>query len=249
MSTEKRVAVITGSYKGLGFEIAKKLANFDNIQVIITGRDTAKGLEAREKLAQQGQEVDYIPLDVTDNQSVEEFVVALRKQYGRADILVNNAGVNPGREPEESSLLTAKLDTVLSTFHVNTLGPLRVSQALIPLMKEHNYGRIVNVSTEMASLNFISDDFYPLAPSYRLSKIALNGLAALLAKELKGTNILVNSYSPGWMKTDIGGEHAPLTAEEGAETAVYLATLPDGGSQGGFFAEIRKFGGPFPLPW
>ncbi|MBD2533062.1 SDR family NAD(P)-dependent oxidoreductase [Nostoc sp. FACHB-892] len=249
MTTEKRVALITGSYKGLGFEIAKKLAKLDNIQVIITGRDKAKGLEAREKLAMQGQEVDYLPLDVTDDKSVEDFVTALRKQYGRVDILVNNAGVNPAKEPEESSLLTAKLDTVISTFTVNTVGSLRVSQALIPLMKERNYGRIVNVSTEMASLNFISNDFYPLAPSYRLSKIGLNGVASLLAKELKGTNILVNNYSPGWMKTDIGGADAPLTAEEGAETAVYLATLPDGGPQGGFFAEMRKFGGPFPLPW
>ncbi|MBR8833759.1 MAG: SDR family oxidoreductase [Stigonema ocellatum SAG 48.90 = DSM 106950] len=249
MTTEKRVAVITGSNKGLGFEIAKKLAKLDNIQAIISSRDEAKGLEAREKLAQQGLDVDYLPLDITDDKSVENFASMLRKQYGRVDILVNNAGVNPAREAEESSVLTAKLDTVISTFAVNTVGPLRMCQALIPIMKDHNYGRIVNVSTEMASLNSIANDFYPIAPSYRLSKIGLNGLACLLAKELKGTNILINNYSPGWMKTDIGGSNAPLTAEEGAETAIYLATLPDGGPQGGFFAEIRKFGGPFALPW
>lgn len=249
MKTEKRVAVVTGSYKGLGFEIAKKLAKLDNIQVIISGRDKVKGLEAGAKLAQEGLEVDYLPLDVSDDKSVEDFVSALRKHYGRIDILVNNAGVNPTKEAEEGSFLTAKLDTVISTFAVNTVGPLRICQALIPMMKERNYGRIVNVSTEMASLNSIANDFYPLAPSYRLSKIGLNGIASLLAKELKGTNILINNYSPGWMKTDIGGADAPLTAEEGAETAVYLATLPDGGPQGGFFAEMRKFGGPFALPW
>ena len=249
MSTEKRVAVITGSNKGLGFEIARKLAKLENVQVIISSRDEAKGIEAREKLAAQGLEVDYIPLDITDDKSVEKFVSTLRQKYGRVDILVNNAGVNPAKEVEEGSLLTAKLDTVISTFTVNAVGPLRMCQALIPLMKEHNYGRIVNVSTEMASLNFIAQDYYPLAPSYRLSKIGVNGLACLFAKELNGTNILINNYSPGWMKTDIGGADAPLTAEEGAETAVYLATLPDGGSQGGFFAEIRKFGGPFALPW
>jgi len=249
MNTEKRVAVITGSNKGLGFEIARQLAKLENVQVIISSRDEAKGLEAREKLAQQGLEVDYLPLDVTDEKSVENFVSALRKQYGRVDILVNNAGVNPAKEAEESSVLTVKLDTVLSTFAVNTVGPLRICQALIPVMKDRNYGRIVNVSTEMASLNSIANDFYPIAPSYRLSKIGLNGLACLLAKELKGTNILINNYSPGWMKTDIGGSDAPLTAEEGAQTAVYLATLPEGGPQGGFFAEMRKFGGPFALPW
>lgn len=249
MKTEKRVAVVTGSYKGLGFEIARKLANLDDIQVIISSRDEAKGLEACEKLAQQGLETDYLYLDVTDDKSVENFVSALRKDYARVDILVNNAGVNPAREAEESSVLTAKLDTVISTFAVNTVGPLRMCQALIPMMKERNYGRIVNVSTEMASLNSIANDFYPIAPSYRLSKIGLNGLACLLAKELKGSNILINNYSPGWMKTDIGGADAPLTAEEGTQTAVYLATLPDGGPQGGFFAEMRKFGGPFALSW
>ncbi|MBD2472739.1 SDR family NAD(P)-dependent oxidoreductase, partial [Nostoc sp. FACHB-145] len=120
---------------------------------------------------------------------------------------------------------------------------------LIPLMKINNYGRIVNVSTEMASLSTIASDYYPLAPSYRLSKIGVNGLTVLLAKELQGGNILVNAYSPGWMKTDMGGDDAPFTAEEGAETAVYLATLPDGGAQGQFFAEMRKFGGPIQLQW
>lgn len=249
MSAEKRVAVITGSYKGLGFEIARQLAKLDNIQVIISSRDEVKGLAACEKLAQQGLEVDYLPLDVTDDISVKDFVSKLRNKYSKVDILVNNAGVNPAKEIEESSILTTKLDTVLSTFAVNAVGPLRICQALIPLMKERNYGRIVNVSTEMASLNSIANDFYPIAPSYRLSKLGLNGLACLLAKELKGTNILINNYSPGWMKTDIGGANAPLTVEEGAETAVYLATLPDGGPQGGFFAEMRKFGGPFALSW
>ncbi len=101
----------------------------------------------------------------------------------------------------------------------------------------------------MASLQQIPQDFYPIAPSSRMSKVGLNAMKTLLAKELKNTNILVNNYSPGWMKTDMGGEDAPYTTEEGAETAVYLATPPDGGSQGRFFAEMRKFGGAVVLPW
>jgi NAD(P)-dependent dehydrogenase (short-subunit alcohol dehydrogenase family) len=116
-------------------------------------------------------------------------------------------------------------------------------------MKAQNYGRIVNVSTEMASLTSMGSDYYPLAPSYRLSKVGLNALTALWAKELQGTNILVNAYSPGWMQTDMGGSSAPFTADEGAETAVYLATLPEGGARGKFFAEMRKFGGAVALAW
>lgn len=246
---EKRVAVITGSHRGLGLEIAKKLAKADDIQVIISSRGEPEGLETQSKLAQVGLGVDYHQLDVTNEQSVTKFTEFLRQKYGRVDILVNNAGINPAKQLEEGSLLTVKLDTLLSTFAVNTVGVLRICQALIPLMQEHNYGRIVNVSTEMASMSQLASDYYPLAPSYRLSKIGLNGLTCLLAKELKGTNILVNSYSPGWMKTDMGGDDAPFTPEEGAETAVYLATLPDGGSQGGFFAEMRRFGGPIALLW
>ena len=245
---EKKVAVITGSYKGLGLEIAKKLAQIENIEVIISSRNELKGLEAQQSLQKQGLEVDYHLLDISSERSVDSFTEYICSKYSRVDILINNAGINPDK-PEENSILTAKPDTVISTFDVNTVGVLRITQAIVPLMKERNYGRIVNVSTEMASLGQITRDFYPLAPSYRLSKVALNGLTCILAKELQNTNILVNSYSPGWMKTDIGGDNAPYTVEEGAETAVYLATLPDDGSQGGFFAEMRKSGTPVMLSW
>ncbi len=246
---EKRVAAVTGSHKGLGLEIARQLAKIDTIKVIISSRGESEGLEAQTKLAQAGLKVDYHQLDVNNEQSVAEFASFVRQNYSRLDILVNNAGVNPSKQPEEDSILTAKTDTVLSTFAVNTVGVLRICQALIPIMQEGNYGRIVNVSTEMSSLSQLANDYYPPSPSYRLSKLGLNGLTCLLAKELKGTNILVNSYSPGWMKTGMGGTSAPFTTEEGAETAIYLATLPEGGSQGGFFAEMRKFGGPFAVHW
>ena len=214
----------------------------------IPSRNESKGLETQQNLKKQGLEVDYHQLDISSDRSVTTFTEYIRSKYGRVDILVNNAGINPS-QPEESSVLTAKPETALSTFDVNIVGVLRITQAIIPLMKERNYGRIVNVSTEMASLSQITGDFYPCAPSYRLSKIALNGLTCLLAKELQNTNILVNSYSPGWMKTDMGGDNAPYTVEEGAQTAVYLATLPDDGSQGGFFAEMRKSGAPVLLSW
>jgi len=249
MTMANKVAVITGSHKGLGYAIARQLAQKEDIQVIVTSRNPQDGLNAQQRLANEGIQVGVRTLDVTSDASVQEFATWLQQTYGRVDILVNNAGVNPTMQPEEASLLTVDIETMLATFSTNVLAVARITKALIPLMRTNNYGRIVNVSTEMASLSSMGSDYYPLAPSYRLSKVGLNGLTALFAKELQGSNILINAYSPGWMKTDMGGSNAPFTADEGAETAVYLATLPDGGAQGKFFAEMRKFGGAIALPW
>lgn len=244
----QRVAVVTGSHKGLGYAIARQLTQKE-IQVILTSRKEQDGRTSQQRLSQENIQVDFHPLDVTSDESVQQFTTWLQQTYGRADILVNNAGVNPTGQPEEASLLTVQLETMRSTFETNVLAVARMIQALLPLMKAQNYGRIVNISTEMASLTSLGSDYYPLAPSYRLSKVGLNGLTAILAKELQGTDILVNAYSPGWLQTDMGGSNAPLTADEGAETAVYLATLPESGAQGKFFAEMRKFGGAIALPW
>lgn len=249
MSTTQKIAVITGSHKGLGYAIARKLAQQEGIRVVITSRKEQDGLAAQQRLLQENIAVDFHPLDVTSDASVQQFTAWVQQTYGRVDILVNNAGVNPTAQPEEASLLTAQLETMLATLTTNVLAVARITQALMPLMKAQNYGRIVNVSTEMASLASMGSDYYPLAPSYRLSKVGLNGLTALWAKELQGTNILINAYSPGWVQTDMGGANAPFTAEEGAETAIYLATLPEGGAQGQFFAEMRKIGGAVALPW
>lgn len=240
---------MTGSHKGLGYAIARKLAQQPDMRVIVTSRKAQDGLNAQQRLAAEGIQVDYHPLDVTNASSVQQVATWAQQTYGKVDVLVNNAGVNPTSQPEEASLLTVQLETMLATFETNVIAVARMTQALLPLMQAQNYGRIVNVSTEMASLTTLGHDYYPLAPSYRLSKIGLNGLTALLGKELQGTNILVNAYSPGWMKTDMGGSDAPFTADEGAETAVYLATLPEQGAQGKFFAEMRRFGGPIAIAW
>ena len=245
----QKVAVITGSHKGLGYAIVRQLAQHEDIRVVLTSRREQDGLAAQQRLSNENIQVDFQALDVTSNASVQQFKVWLQQTYGRVDILVNNAGVNPTMQPEESSLLTVQMETMLATLTTNILAVAQMTQALMPLMKAQNYGRIVNVSTEMACLTSMGSDYYPLAPSYRLSKVGLNGLTALWAKELRGSNILINAYSPGWMQTDMGGPNAPFTADEGAETAVYLATLPEGGAQGKFFAEMRKFGGAIALPW
>ena len=248
MDFYNKVAVITGSHKGIGLAIARKLALQENIRVIITSRQKSDGMIA-EQIKAEGIEVDYHQLDITVTDSITQFIEWITSVYGRIDILVNNAGVNNSNTKGEQSILTATSETMLDTFAINAIGTLRICQAVIPLMQQREFGTIVNVSTEMASLEKLIRDYYPLSPSYRVSKVALNAIATLLAKELKNTNILVNNYSPGWTKTDIGGENAFYTPAEAAETAVYLATLPDGSHQGGFFAEMRKSGEPVELPW
>lgn len=244
-----KTALVTGSYKGLGLAIAKRLATEKEMQVFISGRDVAKVEASRADLAKAGVAVEAVALDVDSDESVAAAVATIEAKAGRLDVLINNAGVNPTYDPTEASIATVKIPVLNSTFNTNAAAVLRMIQAVLPGMKKTGHGRIVNVSTEMASLQGLASDYYPLAVSYRISKLALNGIIALAAKELAGTDILVNAYSPGWLKTDMGGPDAPFTAEEGAETALYLATLPTGGPNGKFFAEMRKFGGPFEVPW
>jgi NAD(P)-dependent dehydrogenase (short-subunit alcohol dehydrogenase family) len=244
-----KIALVTGSYKGLGLAIAQRLATEKQMTVYISGRDFPKVQATQATLAKSGVTVEALALDVDSDASVAAAVAEIERRHGRLDVLVNNAGVNPAQDPAEASILTVKPEVFNATFATNATAVLRMIQAALPLMRQNGHGRIVNVSTEMASLSGIPSDYYPLAVSYRVSKLALNGLVALAAKELAGTDILINAYSPGWLQTDMGGPSAPFTAHEGAETALHLATLPAGGPNGKFFAELRKFGGPMQLPW
>ncbi len=241
--TEKRVALITGANKGIGFEIARQLAR-KNMTVLMGARHDERGIEARNRLADQGLDVHFILIDVTDSTSIHSVVGRIRDEFLRLDVLVNNAGI---LIDSETSLLELSVTLFQNTFETNTFGPLLLSQACVPLMKENHYGRIVNMSSTLGSLTDIAnpDSSYRQvqSPAYRLSKTLLNGITVLLAKELRGTNILVNSACPGWVQTDMGGEQAPLSPEQGAATPVWLATLPDDGPTGGFFRERQ------PIPW
>jgi len=142
-------------------------------------------------------------------------------------------------DPRGSRVLDSKLVTWRDTLETNLIGPLLLAQALVPLLKRNGYGRIVNVSSGQGQLS----DMGVGTPAYRVSKTALNALTRTLAAELKGSGILVNSMCPGWVRTDMGGAGAPRTVEQGADTAVWLATLPDDGPSGGFFRDRR------PIPW
>ncbi|HEV7516685.1 MAG TPA: SDR family oxidoreductase [Thermoanaerobaculia bacterium] len=231
----KRIAVVTGGNRGIGCEISRQLAR-RGARVVLTARDEAKGRTATEELVGQGLEVLFHPLDVNDEESVRSLAAYLRDELHGTDILVNNAGVFLD---QKRGGLDVPMQVVRETLETNLLGAWRLSQALIPQMRQHAYGRIVNVSSGLGAMSEMSGGY----SAYRVSKGALNALTRILADELRGTNILVNAMCPGWVKTDMGGPNATVPVEKGAETAAWLATLPDGGPTGGFFRDRRL------IPW
>ena len=240
---QRRVALVTGANRGIGFEIARQLADL-GITVVIGSRDIEKGAAAAHSLESDHRSVHSRMLDVTKATTIQAAIASIIDKHGRIDILVNNAGI---MIDSETTILELDLTMFQNTLETNALGPLLLSQACIPHMRENNYGRIVNISSTLGSLTDITtpDSAYSviLSPAYRLSKTLLNGLTVLLAKELRETNILVNSACPGWVRTRLGGEQAPLMPAQGAETPVWLATLPDDGPSGGFFREKQL------IPW
>eukprot|EP01135_Chromosphaera_perkinsii_P005167 Nk52_evm15s319 gene=Nk52_evmTU15s319 len=246
MSTSRRVTVITGGSQGLGLEIALRLGKIHNHQIVIVSRTEQVGKEAVRMLTDEGVHAEFQKLDITDGMGVKNFQLWLSTTYNKVDVLINNAGINPPNNVDET-MSTASLDAIKHCIETNALGSLLMIQALLPMMELANYGRIVNVGTEMASLATMGRDLYAPQPGFRLSKLLLNGITQMIDKEVRGTyNILINTYSPGLMSTENGrsNNQAPYTVEEGAETALWLATLPDHGPSGGFFAERRKFGAP-----
>ncbi|HEV2007670.1 MAG TPA: SDR family oxidoreductase [Burkholderiales bacterium] len=231
-----KVAVVTGGNRGIGYEICRELGQ-RGIHVVLTSRDAAKGKAACKSLSDAGLPITYCKLDVTSARSVKTLAAFVVKQFGRIDILINNAGIMI--DPHGARLVDLELKILRATLETNTLAPLMLIQALLPLMKKRKYGRIVNMSSTLGQLCEMSSG----TPAYRVSKTALNALTRIVAAEARAFGILVNSMSPGWVKTDMGGPHAPRTVAQGADTAVWLATLPAGGPTGGFFYE-RK-----PIPW
>lgn len=231
---QERVAIVTGGNRGIGYEVCRRLLAEDLI-VVLAARDEAKGHAAAKKLGAPVARLRVLALDQDDPRSVKKFGDQVKSELGRADILVNNAGIYIGERPMES----IDLGPLEQSMRTNLYGPLLVSQAILPLMHSRNYGRIINVSSDMAAFGNITAGYGP----YRVSKAALNALTKVMAAELAGTNILVNVMSPGWVRTDMGGPTAPRSVEEGADTIVWLAMLPDGGPSGGFFRDRQ------PCPW
>lgn len=234
-----RVALVTGANRGLGREISRRLAA-SGLRVVMSARDQ----QASEQAAAAVPNAVPCRLDVRDRARIPVAVAEILERHGRIDVLVNNAGVQlDGPEPL-SDMPVGVLEQTLTT---NVYGPLLLTQAVVPAMCRQDYGRVVNLSSTMGAFSDILDPASPYAavdsPAYRYSKGALNLLTALFARQLAGTNVLVNSACPGWVRSGLGSERAPLSIEEGADTPVWLATLPDGGPSGGFFRERQ------PIPW
>ncbi len=221
------IALITGANRGMGYETCRQLAR-QGLTVILTSRDRQNGVLAVEQLQQEGYDVAFYQLDVTDPESVDEVRNWVENEYGRLDVLVNNAGVYPD---EGVSVFAISLDTLRDTFSVNTFGPFMMCQAFVPMMMANDYGRIVNVSSGYGAITQMGG----YTAAYKMSKVSLNALTRIVASETRRYNIKVNAADPGWVATDMGGKFAPRTIQEGTDTIVWLATLPDDGPTNGFF--------------
>jgi NAD(P)-dependent dehydrogenase (short-subunit alcohol dehydrogenase family) len=231
----KRVALVTGANRGIGFEICRQLGAA-GYAVVLTARDPERGARAVKTLYKEGVDAHFHELDVTNPAGARQVAAFVAGELGRLDALVNNAAI--AIDPREV-LETVDVDVVRRTLETNLLGVLACCQAFLPIMKQQGYGRIVNVSSGRGSFAKLGAG----GPCYRISKTALNALTVILADEVKDLNILVNAVTPGWVRTRLGGMKAPRSTSEGAETAVWLAMLPDDGPRGKFFKDREEF------PW
>jgi NAD(P)-dependent dehydrogenase (short-subunit alcohol dehydrogenase family) len=232
MASEKRVALVTGGNRGIGFEICRQLGRL-GYKVILTSRDVSKGQAAAAKLTGEGLDVIAHPLDVTNEESILALRESVVQKFHRLDVLVNNAGIYLDRD---RSVMSLDRDTLLDTLETNTFGALRMCQVFIPLMKKNHYGRVVNVSSGMGQ----HVNMRNMSAAYRLSKDALNALTQMLADSIQTEGVLVNACDPGWVRTDMGGRSAPRSVEQGADTIVWLATLPDHSPTGKLFADRKE---------
>ena len=246
------IALITGANKGIGLETARQLGA-RGATVLAGARDEARGLAAERALRSAGADVTFVRLDVTEPDVVQQAADWIEKEYGRLDILVNNAGIARGNPPSQTDL-----DAMREVYEVNVFGVIRVTNAMLPLLRRAPAARIVNVSSEIGSISSMTDPASPLAHmpaglAYPSSKSALNMITAMYARELRDTPIKVNAANPGYTKTDLNGNSGFRSVEEGAEASVHLATLPADGPSGILWGHLWTAGGPGDacgtLPW
>ncbi|WP_420843855.1 SDR family oxidoreductase [Lentzea albidocapillata] len=230
MSNEK-TALITGANKGIGFAIAQGLGAI-GFTVAVGARDDVRRADAVERLRANGIDAFGVALDVTSGDSVAAAAKTIEQTTGRLDVLVNNAGIAGRTGGGVQTPSTLDLEVVRTVMDTNVFGVVRVTNAMLPLLREAESPRIVNMSSNMGSLALRTG---PLLAAYAPSKSLLNSITAQYARELADTNVIVNAACPGYVATDFTGFASPRTAEQGAAIAVRLATLPDDGPRGGFF--------------
>ena len=238
--SETKIALVTGANKGIGYAIATGLGAL-GYRVGVGARDAARLETAVEKLRAAGVDAFGVPLDVTGDQSVVDAAELIERQAGRLDVLVNNAGlsgeVGPGWVQDPTTL---DLDLVRTVVETNVIGVIRVTNAMLPLLRRAASPRIVNVSSAVGSVTRQADpgiEIGPIMAAYAPSKSFLNAVTVQYARQLADTNILINAACPGLVATDFTSFLGPRTPEQGAATAIRLATLPDDGPSGGFFED------------
>ena len=247
MPTTKKIALITGANKGLGFEMARQLGQ-QGVAVLLAARDLTKGEAAAKTLESEGIDARAVKLDVADSGDVKAVAALIEKDYGHLDILINNAGImiEPGGFASNTAV-TSGPEILERTFETNFFAVVALTQALLPLIEKAPAGRIVNMSSILGSQTLHATPGSPIYDAktfaYDASKAALNSFTIHLAHALKGTKVKVNSAHPGWVKTDMGTDAAPMELPEGAKTGVELAMLGEDGPTGGYF-HLGKT-----LPW
>jgi NAD(P)-dependent dehydrogenase (short-subunit alcohol dehydrogenase family) len=222
----QKIALVTGGNRGIGYAIAIGLIA-KGYQVIITARSLEKAQQAAEKL--QGNVIP-VELDISSDRSIEAALTTIKQKSDRLDVLINNAGIYPD---EGVNILTIERELLDLTFNTNTFGTIRMVQAFLPMLEKSEAARVINVSSSYGEIDVLSAD----VPSYCLSKLALNGATIMLADALQSKGIVVNSMCPGWVKTDMGGASAPRTPEQGADTAIWLATIAPRSETGKFWRD------------
>ena len=218
-----RIALITGTSRGLGLEIGKQLLA-KGLTVIFTARNMQVGRPIVNELRKQYKSAWFHQLDVTDPGGMQDLLEYVMEEHGRLDVLINNAGVYLD---EHRSSLDVDLEDVRNTMETNVYGPMLLTRTLLPALRKSKDPRVINISSTMGQLSGMGGG----SPAYRMSKAALNALTLVQSRDLASAGIRVNTMHPGWVRTDMGGRHAPRSIEDGADTAVWLATepkIPDG---------------------
>ena len=240
--SEQTTALVTGANKGIGYEIAAGLGRL-GWRVGVGARDDQRREAAVATLRAASVDAFGVPLDVTDDASAAAAAALIEDSTGRLDVLVNNAGITGGAPQTPSTVDPATIRAVVET---NVIGVIRVTNAMLPLLRRSPSPRIVNVSSSVGSLTLQSTpdaETGPVAAAYSPSKSFLNAVTVQYAKELRDTNVLINAGCPGFVATDLNGFRGVRTPEQGAAIAIRLATLPDDGPTGAFFDDAGV------VPW